>query len=199
MHIEIVEFPSEDPDSSDPEPSDKTNFKETDYFSLVEFTDGVVSLSFLEKCWLDIFNTIGTDELSSIIDVAINSSSHPVKLPDKKITLAIVATDNTHMCQLNHQFRNKPLPTNILSFPDGSIDQKQDEYHLGDIFLGFETINKEAIAQDIPIKNHAMHLIVHGILHLLGYEHEYEHQAQIMEHKEAAILDTFNIPDPYLL
>ena len=199
MHVVIVESPEEDPESLDPEPSDNIDFRETECFSHVKFKSGEVVVCILERSWVDIFNLIDMFELSSIIETAIKSSSHPFSLPDKKTTIAIVATDDAHMRQLNNEFRNKPLPTNILSFPDRSIEQNQEEYHLGDIFLGYEIINKEAAAQDIPIRNHVLHLIVHGTLHLLGYDHECEHQAQIMERKESAILDIFNIPDPYLL
>ena len=199
MHIEIVESPSENPDSIDPEPSDNNHLKETEHFSIVKFETGEVSLSILEKRWIDFFNSIDNSELSSIVEATINSATHLFSIPDKKTTLAIVATDNEHMRQLNVQFRNKPLPTNILSFQDGSVDQILNEYHLGDMFLGYDIINKEAVSQNIPFKNHVMHLLVHGTLHLLGYEHEHEYQAQIMQRKEAAILDIFNVPDPYLL
>ena len=199
MHIEIVESSSENPDSLDPEPSDYNHLKETEHFSLVKFETGEIGLSILEKRWIELFNSIDRSELSSLVEVTINSSSHFVSIPDKKTTLAIVATHDEHMQQLNNQFSNKPLPTNILSFPDGSSDQILNEFHLGDMFLGYEIINKEAVSQNIPLKNHVMHLIVHGTLHLMGYDHEYEYQAQIMQRKEVAILDRFNIPDPYLL
>ena len=199
MHIETVESPSENPDSLDPEPSDNTHLKETEHFSLVKFETGEVGLSILEKRWIELFNSIDKSILGSLVEETINSSSHLVSMPDKKTTLAIVATDNAHMQLLNKKFSNKPLPTNILSFQDGSIDQILNEIHLGDIFLGYEIINKEAVSQNIPLKNHMMHLIVHGALHLLGYDHEYECQAQIMQSKEVAILDRFNVPDPYLL
>ena len=103
------------------------------------------------------------------------------------------------MYQLNNDFRNKPAPTNVLSFPDGTLEEIDGEFHLGDIFLGYETIKSEAIKHNIPLKNHLSHLIVHGILHLLGYDHQEEHQARIMEQKEMLILSFFNIPDPYSL
>ena len=199
MQIEIVEAPSEEPDSLDSEQSYNNYTKDTVLCSFVKFETGEVSVSILDKCWVELFNSINIKELSSLFEVTINSSPHSANLQGKKTTLAIVATDNAHMRQLNRQFRNKTLPTNILSFPDGSIEQNHEEYHLGDVFLGYEIIKKEAISQQIPLKNHVMHLIVHGTLHLLGYDHENDHQAKIMERKEAAILDIFNIPDPYLV
>ena len=65
-------------------------------------------------------------ELGVIIETVINFSSHPIILPNKRTTLSIIATDNAHMCKLNADFRNKPNPTNVLSYSDGSIDQTGD-------------------------------------------------------------------------
>jgi probable rRNA maturation factor len=138
-------------------------------------------------------------ELQSIIEKTIESGPHLVSVPDGLITFAIIASDDAHMCQLNGDFRDKPDPTNVLSFPDGTFEEIEGEFHLGDIFLGYEIIKSEAEKQDIPLRNHLLHLIVHGILHLLGYDHQEEHQAQIMEQKEVLLLSLFNIPDPYSL
>ena len=184
MHTEILEASSEESDSPESDNHYNTYFENNDGFVLLKFKDGVASISILEKCWLGIFHLIDMKELGVIIETVINFSSHPIILPNKRTTLSIVATDDAHMCKLNADFRNKPVPTNILSFSDGSIDYTEDEFHLGDIFLGYEIINKEAKKQNIPLKNHLNHLIVHGVLHLLGYEHEDEIQAQIMENKE---------------
>ena len=199
MHTETLEASSEEPDSPESDPHHNTYFENNDNFVLLKFKDGEACISILEKCWLDIFRRIDMKELGVIIETVINFSSHPLILPNKRTTLSIVATDNAHMCKLNADFRNKPIPTNILSFSDGSIDQTGDEFHLGDIFLGYEIVNKEAKPLNIPLKNHLNHLIVHGVLHLLGYEHEDEIQAQIMENKEKKILGIFNIPNPYSL
>ena len=199
MHTETLEASSEEPDSPESDPHHNTYFENNDNFVLLKFKDGEASISILEKYWLGIFHLIDLKELGVIIETVINFSSHPIILPNKRTTLSIVATDNAHMCKLNADFRNKPIPTNILSFSDGSIDQTRDEFHLGDIFLGYEIVNKEAKTLNIPLKNHLNHLIVHGVLHLLGYEHEDEIQAQIMENKEKKILDIFNIPNPYSL
>ena len=199
MHTEIFEASSEESDSPESDTCYNIYFENNDSFVLLKFKDGEASISILEKRWLGIFHLIDIKELGVIIETVINFSSHPIILPNKRTTLSIVATDNAHMCKLNADFRNKPIPTNILSFYDRSIDQTGDEFHLGDIFLGYEIINKEAKTQNIPLKNHLNHLIVHGVLHLLGYEHEDAIQAQIMENKERKILGIFNIPNPYSL
>ena len=199
MHIELIAEPIEDPDSPGPEPGNHTHLDHNGTYSVVEFKAGSVSISLLDERWIDSFHSINTSELQSIIEKTIGSTPHPTGLPDGLITFAIIASDDAHMCQLNGDFRDKSAPTNVLSFRDGTFEEIDGEFHLGDIFLGYEIIKSEAEKQDILLSNHLLHLIVHGILHLLGYDHLEEHQAQIMEQKEVLILSLFNIPDPYSL
>ena len=197
MHKELTAEPSEDPDSPDPEPRNNAYFDNNGKYFVVKFKSGEASVSLLDKRWTDIFHLIDMGELRSIVEETFRFTPHPVSPLDCSITFAIVASDDAHMCQLNGNFRRKPFPTNVLSFPDGTFDEIEGEQHLGDIFLGFETIKSEAIKRDVPIRNHLLHLIVHGLLHLLGYDHEEDGQAHIMEQNEASILNLFNIPDPY--
>ena len=199
MHIELIAEPTEDPDSPEPEPGNHTHLDHNSTYFVVEFKAGSASISLLDERWIDSFNLINMSELQSIIEKTIGSGPHLVSLPDGLITLAIIASDDAHMCQLNGDFRDKPDPTNVLSFQDGTFEEIEGEFHLGDIILGYEIIKSEAETQDIPLRNHLLHLIVHGILHLLGYDHQEEHQAQIMEQKEVLLLSLFNIPDPYSL
>ena len=199
MQIELIEEPSEDPDSPDPEPKNYAYFDDNGAFFVVKFKTGEATVSLLDKRWMDIFCTIDLSVIRSIIDKTIGLTPCPVSTLKCLNTFAIVASDDAHMCQLNGDFRKKPFPTNVLSFPDGTFSEIEGEQHLGDIFLGFETIKSEALRRNIPLRNHLLHLIVHGILHLLGYDHEEEEQADIMEQKEALILSFFNIPDPYSL
>ena len=199
MHIELIAEPTEDPDSPEPEPGNHTHLDHNGTYFVVEFKAGTASISLLDERWIDSFNLINMSELQSIIEKTIGSGPHLVSVPDGLITFAIIASDDAHMCQLNGDFRDKPDPTNVLSFPDGTFEEIEGEFHLGDIFLGYEIIKSEAEKQDIPLRNHLLHLIVHGILHLLGYDHQEEHQAQIMEQKEVLLLSLFNIPDPYSL
>ena len=199
MHIELIAEPTEDPDSPEPEPGNHTHLDHNVTYFVVEFNAGSAYISLLDERWIDSFNLINMSELQSIIEKTIGSGPHLVSLPDGLITLAIIASDDAHMCQLNGDFRDKPDPTNVLSFPDGTVEEIEGEFHLGDIILGYEIIKSEAETQDIPLRNHLLHLIVHGILHLLGYDHQEEHQAQIMEQKEVLLLSLFNIPDPYSL
>ena len=199
MHIKLIAEPTEDPDSPEPEPGKHTHLDHKGTYFVVEFKAGSASISLLDERWIDSFSLINMSELQSVIEKTMGSGPHLVSLPDGPITVAIIASDDAHMCQLNGDYRDKPDPTNVLSFPDGTFEEIEGEFHLGDIFLGYEIIKSEAEKQDIPLRNHLLHLIVHGILHLLGYDHQEEHQAQIMEQKEVLLLSLFNIPDPYLL
>lgn len=115
----------------------------------------------------------------------------------KKKSLSVVLADDDFVKNLNANYRHKNQPTNVLSFPDGSEDENEEIY-LGDITLAFETIEKEAIEQKKTFYNHTAHLLVHGFLHLLGYDHIKEHEAEKMEAKEIEILAKFSIENPYL-
>lgn len=104
---------------------------------------------------------------------------------------------------LNCQYRQKDKPTNVLSFPsfDGNLDLStlpQDiTIGLGDIFLSYDTIEKEKNDKEVSFENHCFHLYVHGLLHLLGYDHQTEAEANVMEEMEIEILSHFNINNPY--
>ena len=106
--------------------------------------------------------------------------------------VAILLTSDAGMQALNLRWRGKDAPTNVLSFPSGG-----EQGHLGDVVLAYETVEGEAKQQDIPIADHVAHLVVHGMLHLLGYDHEQEDDAVKMERLETEILATLGIADPY--
>lgn len=110
--------------------------------------------------------------------------------------LSLLFTNDTAMRALNNQWRGKDKPTNVLSFP-GSDGEDPDAPLLGDIVLAFETCRSEAVADDKPFEDHVTHLLVHGILHLFGFDHETDAEAEEMEACETAILAALGIPDPY--
>jgi probable rRNA maturation factor len=109
--------------------------------------------------------------------------------------LAIVLTDDSAVRQLNRLWRGIDAPTNVLSFP--SKQTADEPPHLGDIVLAFETIAREAKAEGKPFAHHLAHLAVHGFLHLVGYDHDQDADAEAMEQTERKILRRLNIPDPY--
>ena len=106
---------------------------------------------------------------------------------------------------LNGRWRGKDVPTNVLSFPATATragETPQPEFagvplELGDITLAFETCAREATAQGKPLGHHVEHLVVHGVLHLLGYDHVDDAEAARMEGLETRILSGLGVPDPY--
>jgi len=109
--------------------------------------------------------------------------------------LAIVLTDDSAIRQLNRLWRGIDAPTNVLSFP--SKRTADEPPHLGDLVLACETIAREAEAEGKPFAHHLAHLAVHGFLHLVGYDHEKDADADAMEQTERKILRRLDIPDPY--
>lgn len=112
--------------------------------------------------------------------------------------VSILLTDDEHMRALNAAWRGKDRPTNVLSFPASSAAaQGGGAALLGDIVLARETLLREAEAEGKPFEHHLAHLLVHGFLHLLGYDHETPEEAEEMEAMERRALQTLAIDDPY--
>ena len=108
--------------------------------------------------------------------------------------VVILLTDDETVRDLNGRFRGKDRPTNVLSFPAPENAQP----HLGDIVLAHGVCAAEARAQGKPFADHLSHLVIHGILHLMGHDHEADDEAEAMEAKERTLLAALGIPDPYL-
>jgi probable rRNA maturation factor len=107
-----------------------------------------------------------------------------------------VLTDDKAIRALNRKWRKKNAPTNVLSFPapDGGASPHPV---LGDIVIAYETTAAESRADDKRFDHHLVHLVVHGFLHLLGYDHESDAEAEEMEQFERKILSRLDVPDPY--
>jgi probable rRNA maturation factor len=117
-----------------------------------------------------------------------------------RIEIGITLSDDAEQRRLNCLFRGQDTPTNVLAFPawEAGVRPPPDApFLLGDIVLAFETVGREAAEQSKPVANHLRHLIVHGLLHLLGYDHQRADAASIMESLEAVILAKLGVPDPY--
>ena len=111
--------------------------------------------------------------------------------------LSVVLGDDAQVRSLNLAWRGKDAPTNVLSFP--GADEHAPPYGplLGDIVLAYETVAREAMTLEICFSDHLTHLVVHGFLHLFGYDHQMEMEAEDMEATERRILAGLGIADPY--
>jgi probable rRNA maturation factor len=112
-------------------------------------------------------------------------------------TIAVLLADDARVRSVNLQWRAMDKPTNVLSFPGAAPERISRSPYLGDIILAYETVASEAIAEGKPLSHHVAHLVVHGVLHLLGYDHMTKADAERMEACESAILTSLDIPDPY--
>ena len=111
--------------------------------------------------------------------------------------LCIHLADDAHVRALNARWRGLDKPTNVLSFPAYEPSQLAQARLLGDIVLAYETLAREAVDEDKPLADHYRHLVVHGFLHLIGFDHEREVDAERMEALETRILARLGVADPY--
>ena len=116
------------------------------------------------------------------------------------VELGITLADAAHQRQLNREYRGRDKSTNVLAFPvwePGTGLPPGAPVLLGDVVLAMETVAQEAAEQEKPIGDHLIHLTVHGVLHLLGYDHLTHVEAAAMESLERSILAELGVPDPY--
>jgi len=119
--------------------------------------------------------------------------------PSKEYDVSVRVVDSAEMQTLNRDFRGKDKPTNVLSFPGGDVAglPKDESQGLGDVVVCAEIVRDEAAAQNKALEDHWAHMLVHGTLHLLGYDHISDEQAGDMEGLEVKILTTIGVADPY--
>lgn len=134
---------------------------------------------------------------AALVELGLNPARH---------ALSILACDDARIAVLNTEFRGKPVATNVLSWPSEdrapdapgqSPDLRGLPEELGDIALAFQTCAAEATDGNKPLADHVTHLIVHGLLHCLGYDHETDPDADLMEGLETRILARLGVADPY--
>ena len=120
---------------------------------------------------------------------------------EREAELSLVLADDATVARLNRDYRGREGPTNVLSFPaaDPAAPDAGGLVLLGDVVLAYETVRAEAERQGIGLADHLCHLVAHGVLHLLGYDHRTEAEAAAMERLESAALAGLGVPDPHVL
>ena len=140
-------------------------------------------------------------EVPALIDIVRKSARavaiHPRCARARGREACIVLADDPLLRSLNHTYRGKDAPTNVLSFPFQARPSEDSAAYLGDVVLAAETIAREAADQGTPLGDHFQHLVIHGVLHLLGFDHETDAEAAVMERIEIEVLAGLGIADPY--
>lgn len=158
----------------------------------------------LEAVDFDVFKVI--EELKDLtfgyVEEVYSKGKHEFLSTGYKLNINVCLSNDEEVQQLNKDFRNIDKPTNVLSFANIDGDffaqiKREEEADLGEIVLAFETLQKEAVVKNITIYAHFCHLLVHGFLHLLGFDHQNDEDAKIMEELEVEILEAFSIDNPY--
>ena len=147
-------------------------------------------------------------EIDVLAQLASDAVFERLGLEPSVFEVSVLACDDARIAVLNDGFRGKPRPTNVLSWPseeraaaiDGEMPpppQPGPDTELGDIAIAYETCAREAEEAGKTMRDHTLHLLVHGTLHLLGFDHERDRDATLMEGLETEILGKLGIPDPY--
>lgn len=167
------------------------------------------SILIIDERW----NTVLGDKENIIYNACkcalVYSKLVPAKLfesdkKEKELEISIALANDKLLQELNSEYRKKDKPTNVLSFPQIHEDKIKEEIEkneylvLGDIVISLDTLQSEADEQNKTLENHFIHLIVHSMLHLLGYDHVKEDDAEKMEALEVEILAELGIDNPYL-
>lgn len=139
--------------------------------------------------------------LEKLVVLALNAAASELGLTvDHPSEVSFLFTDDATIQAINNEWRGKDKPTNVLSFPAFPLRPGMaPKPLLGDIVLAFETVQREAKDEHKSFDNHIAHLMIHGLLHLFGYDHETDSEAEAMEDLERKILSALAIPDPYAL
>ena len=147
------------------------------------------------ECWQ------AEPDAEAVIQRAVATAAEIVDAGVGEAELAVMLTDDSGIRTLNNNWRGIDKPTNVLSFPalqpEGARKPGDAPPMLGDIAIAYETTKREADEEGKPFEHHLSHLAIHGFLHLIGYDHENDADAEEMESLETEILEQLGIPDPY--
>lgn len=136
--------------------------------------------------------------LAKIVDKVLSATLDRLGFGKLDSELSLVFTNDNEICKINAQWRHIEKPTNVLSFPAFPISAgEMPGPMLGDIVVAYETVMREATDENKSFDDHLSHLIVHGLLHLMGYDHQTDEEAEEMEQLEREILHNLGIGDPY--
>lgn len=151
-------------------------------------------------------------DVEALALTAIHTVLTRFDLPMERAEICVLATDDANIAKMNAAFRGKAKPTNVLSWPaqelapdapggtpPGPQPDPMGDLPLGDIAIAYETCAHEAQAADKPISDHVTHLLIHGTLHLLGFDHENDADAHHMEQTEIDILAGLGVENPYII
>ncbi|MGF1552856.1 MAG: rRNA maturation RNase YbeY [Paracoccaceae bacterium] len=163
-------------------------------------TPPLVDLVVEHEPWLD-----ALPDLAAVAERAARLALEGAGLSAAGREIALLACDDARIATLNADFRARPAPTNVLSWPahdlappvPGLAPLPPPPGPLGDVAIALDTVRREAAAGGLSLKDHALHLILHGCLHLLGYDHETEADATLMEGIERERLVAIGLDDPY--
>lgn len=164
----------------------------------------VVDYIVTNKRWNNFLNNFAIEKyISKIFTIIMETINYKINRK-KTIEISITFTNDNKIRKINKQFRNCDKATNVLSFPLYekefiNVIKNEDFVELGDIILSFDTISRESKEQQKMFENHLTHLIVHSILHLLGYDHINSEEAKEMENIEIVVLDKLDIKNPYVV
>lgn len=134
------------------------------------------------------------------VRMAMQMIELPKNLEDRDIEISVALANDDLTQVLNREYREKDSPTNVLTFAtlDSEEPQTDGPLNLGDIVLSYQTVQREAEEQQKFFQDHVSHLLVHGTLHLLGYRHKDDDDANIMETLEIRILEKLGVQNPYM-
>jgi probable rRNA maturation factor len=161
---------------------------------MARFTLPITEVLVVADCWQS------EPDAEAVIQRAVAVAAEIADADTGEAEIAVMLTDDTGIRTLNSNWRGIDKPTNVLSFPALQVSPGGPDdapRMLGDIAIAYETTRKEADDEQKPFEHHLSHLAVHGFLHLIGYDHEKDEDADAMETLEQEILAQLGIPDPY--